>query len=128
MKKKLLIWLLVGLCIPITAFILAKVFTLIHYKCPWRYIFHLLCAGCGVTRMVKSIFKLELYNAFLYNPLFFIVGIIGIIYYVYILICILLNKKIIKPNKCCIIVILIVLILFMILRNIPGTFLYDIWP
>ena len=128
MKKKLIIWLLIGICVPILALITAQILTIINYKCPWRYMFHLLCAGCGVTRMVKSIFKLQFYNAFLYNPLFFIFGIIIIIYYVYILVCILLNKSIIKPNKYCVIVLSILLITFMILRNIPGTFLYNIWP
>ena len=127
-SKRIILWLLLGIVVPILVFILTKFLTFINYKCPWYNMFHFLCAGCGVTRMIKMIFELEFYKAFLYNPLFFMLLIICTIYYFYILFCIMLNKKYYKPNMKCLYSLIVILIIFMILRNIPGSVLYDLWP
>ena len=49
-----------------------------NYKCPWRRDFNIYCAGCGGTSMLRSLMKLDFYQAFRYNPLVFIlfVGVI----------------------------------------------------
>lgn len=88
-----------------------------NYKCPWKQL-GIECAGCGSTRMLKAILKLEFYQAFRYNPLTFILLILGVIYGIYVLISILLKKKYKIPGKKTLIALAIVLIVFMILRNI----------
>lgn len=126
-KKSLkIIVILIGL-ISI-AFVLVNFFTLIGYKCPWRLYFNIICAGCGVTRMIKSIFRLEIYNAFLYNPLFFILFSIIILYLLYVLICTILRKKYYVPSIKLLYPLAAIIVIFMILRNIPSSPLYDIWP
>lgn len=43
-----------------------------YIPCIFHKITHLYCPGCGLTRMIISIFKLNFYQAFRYNPLLFI--------------------------------------------------------
>ena len=100
------------------AFIWILILEKIHYECPFLKIFHIYCAGCGGTRMIHSILRLDLYQAFRYNPLLFIYLICGLIY-LFILIFIYIKKKeIILPSKYSLMIILIILLLYMILRNI----------
>ena len=40
--------------------------------CPIHELFHVDCPGCGISRMIFSIFELDFYQAFRYNPLLFI--------------------------------------------------------
>ena len=126
--KKIILLILSGIILVVLAYIAAKILTIINYKCPWRYMFHILCSGCGVTRMVKMLFKLEIYKAFLYNPLFFILLILALIYYVHLFICILFDKKVIKIKVHYLYYLAGIMLLFMIIRNIPGTPIYNIWP
>lgn len=86
--------------------------------CPFHKFTGFYCPGCGITRLLFSLIKLDFYQAFRYNPLVFILLIIGIIY--------LLIKSILKkfniiikvPNYVWYILIIIVII-YGILRNIP---------
>lgn len=43
-----------------------------QYECPIRKLTGLECPGCGGTRMLKSILKLDIKSAFLFNPYMFI--------------------------------------------------------
>lgn len=90
--------------------------------CPWKERFGIDCAGCGTTRMLKSILNLEIYQAFRYNPLMFILFALLLLYGIYYLICKIIKKKPLIPNKKGLIImsiiLLIVLILFTILRNL----------
>ena len=88
--------------------------------CPWKTNFNIDCAGCGATRMFKSLFKLDFYQAFRYNPLLFSLLIILIIYLIYILICKIKMIDYYKIQNRDLWIILILVILFMILRNISG--------
>lgn len=90
----------------------------VPYKCPWLEISGLYCAGCGFTRMIHSILKFEFYQAFRYNPLFFVLLILAFIYIIYVAICILLKKKYFKFNLKWLIGFAMVLLIFMILRNL----------
>lgn len=87
-------------------------------------IFHkftgLYCPGCGVTRMIISIFKLEFYQAFRYNPYLFILLIITIAYQIIKLITYKLLTKKIKLNNYIYVGLLITTIAFGILRNLPD--------
>lgn len=95
----------------------------IKYVCPFRKLFHIWCPGCGGTRMVKAIFHLEFYQAFRYNPLLFILLIMGLFYLLYMLIIYYKEKIVIKPSNKSIVFFIILLVIYMILRNIP-TFSY----
>ena len=70
------------------------------------------CPGCGVTRLLFSLLKLDFYQAFRYNPLIFVL-LIGYIIYK------LINLKFdIKLTKNTTYILLFVVILFGIVRNI----------
>lgn len=86
--------------------------------CIFYKLTNLYCPGCGVTRMLFSLIKLDFYQSFRYNPLVFI---LLIIYLLFKVICLLQNKKI-KIPEYVYYVILIVLIIYGILRNINTPF------
>lgn len=89
-------------------------------NCFFRDIFDIYCAGCGGTRMIISIFKLDFYQAFRYNPLMFIVLILGVIFIIYNIILKAIGKKLFIPKLKWWILLYIILVIYMILRNIPG--------
>lgn len=88
------------------------------FECPWKKVLGIDCGGCGTTRMIKSMLNLNFYQAFRYNPLTFILLILGLIYIVYCLVCLLLKKKYYKVNEKTLFILGIIVIIFMILRNI----------
>ena len=105
--------------IVIIAFV--KFLQIIDFRCFYRELFDIYCAGCGSTRMFESLFNFEIYQAFRYNPLIFILLIISLIYLIINIIrYVFLNKVFIKPSKEVLILIGILLIIYMVLRNVPG--------
>ena len=78
------------------------------------------CPGCGVTRMLISIFKLEFYQAFRYNVYLFLLLIITIVYQIIKLITYKLLTKKIRLNNYIYILLLMTTIAFGILRNLPN--------
>ena len=77
------------------------------------------CPGCGITRVLFSLLKLDFYQAFRYNPLIFILIIItGIYWLVKFILKKFINISIAIPNYVYYIL-LIIVIIFGILRNIP---------
>ena len=107
--------------IILISFILnVAIILLLEPPCPWKKNFNIECAGCGLTRMFISLYKLDIYQAFRYNPLMFCLLVIFIIYGLYILICKIIHKKYYKIKEREMWIILVLVILFMILRNIPG--------
>lgn len=119
MKKRILKLLLIYISSIITLLLSLKLLDIIEYKCPYRELLHIFCAGCGTTRMIRSLLKLQIYQAFRYNSLMFILGIISGIYVIYISILYIKGKKIPIPNNKVLISIGIILVIYMILRNIP---------
>lgn len=99
---------------------LLKILELINFKCIYQELFHIACFGCGFTRMISSLFKLEFYQAFRYNPLCFILVFVIIIFAVIDIIYYNFKKKFIKIPNIVIIVLVIIIFAFMIVRNIPG--------
>ena len=87
--------------------------------CPIHYLFHIYCPGCGLTRMIISIFKLNFYQAFRYNPYIFILLVLFILYGIYALIRYIITKKKTHISIKVLVGISISLIVYMILRNIP---------
>ncbi len=90
-----------------------------YIPCPIKQITGLYCPGCGITRMLTSILKLDFYKAFRYNPLLFIMLPFGI--YLYIDFLIRKEKSLYHkiPEKIWYLII-IILIIYGILRNIQA--------
>ena len=55
-----------------TAYLVWVLITDIRIPCPFYLLTNLYCPGCGITRMLMSIAKLDFYSAFYYNPLLFV--------------------------------------------------------
>lgn len=121
--KRIVIKILIFLIILILYLVLGSVFN-IYIGCPIHDITGFHCPGCGLTRMLLSILKLDFYQAYRYNPLLFIALPFIIFLYFNNLYCKLYNKKsIIKkiPNWFWYIILFIV-ILYGIMRNIIPYF------
>ena len=105
--------------ILVTYLILGKIFH-IYLKCPIHEIFHVYCPGCGLTRMLSSILKLDFYQAFRYNPLLFIMLPFSLLLLIEDVYSELKNKKSIYkriPN-CIWYIIIVILLIYAVLRNI----------
>lgn len=99
--------------------LLIKLLEFIKFDCIYRKLFNIYCPGCGVTRMIKSILKFDLYQAFRYNPLCFILFIISIPYFIYKTIIYIKTGNIKLPSLKLLIIIIVILFIYMFLRNIP---------
>lgn len=76
------------------------------------------CPGCGITRSLASILQGDVYQAFRFNALVFIIAPLYLLYmYTY-------KRQYIKFSKSLMSVILIITILFGILRNFP---MFSLW-
>ena len=118
MKKALLKFLIVVLIL--IAYLLLGHFFHLYFRCPIYTVTKLYCPGCGLTRMLLSILKLDFYQAFRYNPLIFIMLPFIIFLYIEKTYSETKNKKSISkkiPNYVWYIILIIVL-LYGILRNI----------
>lgn len=118
MKKRIVNVVLFIIAILITSITFLYIIKLIDFKCVFKEIFNVYCAGCGTTRMVESILKLDLYQAFRYNPLMFILFIILGIYMIYQIFIYIKKGSILKINIKVLIIIASLLIIYMIIRNI----------
>lgn len=116
-KKSIIVFIILSI-IFITFLYLNKKFSF-FIPCLFHQITHLYCPGCGATRMVLSILKLDFYKAFRYNPYLFIISPFLITYYIIYYINWLKDRQF-KINDKIWYFILIVGIVFSILRNIPA--------
>ena len=103
----------------IFSFIWVMLLYKIKYHCPFLHFFHIYCAGCGGTRMILSILRLDFYQAFRYNPLLFILFILGIIYFIIMIFIYIKKKIIVVPSFYSLLILLFILLVYMVLRNIP---------
>lgn len=105
--------------ILIAYLILGSIFH-IFIPCPIHSLTNLYCPGCGITRMLLSLCKLDFYQAFRYNPLAFIMLPIFIFYFIDYIISLFKNKKALytKINSKVCIVLIIIFIVYGIARNI----------
>lgn len=90
--------------------------------CIFNHTTGLLCPGCGTTRMLKSLFRLKIKEAFMFNPLVFcLLPFLGIYFFDRLLI-LLFNRKSFISKRVSIVfwnTALIITVIFGILRNIP---------
>ena len=123
MKKRLIKIIFLNAFIVIISFIyyfLNKYFN-IGIPCLFYKITGLKCPGCGITRLIFSLIKLDFRQAFFYNPLVFILlPFIGfyIIYQEYLYITKKEDQIIKKIPSYIYYVLIIILIIYAILRNI----------
>ena len=92
----------------------------LEIPCIFHKITKLYCPGCGVTRMLFSMIKLEFYQAFRYNPLVFIYFPFIMFYSIYRIVIYINNKKdniITKIPKNIILTLVIITIVYGFLRN-----------
>jgi len=116
MSKKSLIVILILLI----GYLIACIFYHPFIPCIFHEITGFYCPGCGITRMIVSIFKLDFYKAFRYNPLLFIFIPFIIVLTLNNIYCIIKNRVPIykKINNKFWVVIIIILIIYWIARNI----------
>ncbi len=76
----------VQLCISI--FFIYLFLSLLHVGCPIKFLTGISCPGCGMTRAVISVFRLNFKEAFHYHPLFLITPV---------MLCLFLLETAIKP-------------------------------
>lgn len=91
-------------------------------SCPIKYFTHLYCPGCGITRCIFSIIKLDFKSAFMYNQLVFCLLPFFMFYYVYYCYIYITNKNenlLNKIPRLVYILLLIIVLIFGALRNIP---------
>ena len=48
--------------------------------CPIKYITGIACPGCGMTRALRAVLRLDLAAAFYYHPLWILLPVLGILY------------------------------------------------
>ena len=64
------------LIVFVISLVIALTSGIINYICPFKFLFHISCPGCGLTRAFRAIINFNFYSAFNYNilsiPLFFI--------------------------------------------------------
>ena len=83
MKKRILNVLIGCILLLLLLLITIKMIDILHFNCIYKKLFNIYCAGCGTTRMIKCILNLEFKEAFMYNPLIFILLILFLIYLIY---------------------------------------------
>lgn len=110
-KIKIVSFLLFLVCACIFVYVLTTFH--IAIECPILKITGFYCPGCGITRLFKSLLTGNIYQAFRYNPLIFILIILIPIYFIV--------EKYLKAsikNKL-LYSLLIIILLYTIARNIP---------
>lgn len=91
--------------------------------CPFYHLTGFYCPGCGITRCLFSLIKLDFKHAFNYNMLVFIMLPFFMLYYIYINIIYILDRKnkiVEKVPSSFSYFLLVITILFGILRNIES--------
>ena len=118
-KKQEIRSLSIVILIILFAYLLYYFFTGNGIPCIFKKITGLYCPGCGITRMFLSLIKFDIYQAFRYNPLVFILIILYIIYRLVDIIVFIRTNNHFKINDRTYWFLLILVFCFAILRNIP---------
>lgn len=96
----------------------------ISIPCPIHYFTNLYCPGCGVSRMILSLLKLDIYQAFRYNQLLFLLFPFFIFFFINDIYSKLKKKESLykKVPEVIWYVLIIILIIYAIIRNINPYF------
>jgi len=110
----------ISVLLSVLIFIILILVIGIKIPCPFYILTGLHCPGCGITRCILSILKLDFYAAFRYNPLVFILLPFIFVYVIYKIYTWLFNKKdklTYKLEGYPVYILVIILIIYGILRN-----------
>ena len=102
MKKKLSVILLpfatFFLCYYVSAVFVKMMFT-VRYVCPARYLTGMYCPGCGATRALNSLLKLDFISSLKYNPIILIACVLLVLWYLQVFLSTFGSKKRIFPSE-----------------------------
>ena len=115
MKKKIIIGIFILLALLIVYYFLF-INLGIGIECPIHELTGIYCPSCGITRLIFSLFELNIAKAFRYNQYIFILLCLSI---VYLIIKYLFKIKISINNKYFYTIFIVSLIAWTIVRNIP---------
>ena len=118
MKKRIIKVIVLIILLSLSLLLSIKLLEIIKFKCIFKELFNIKCAGCGATRMLKELFKLNIYKAFMYNPVMFLYLLLFVIYFIYNALLYIKKGKIKLLRFSTIIILVVILFIFMILRNI----------
>ena len=111
---------LLVLCVLFVLYFVVSYYIHLYIPCLFHSLTGLLCPGCGITRMILSIFQGNFLVAFCYNKFLFLSFPIFVILFIDYVICIIRNVKPLYqkiPKNICYIY-LVCLLVFTVLRNI----------
>ncbi|MDR0426775.1 MAG: DUF2752 domain-containing protein [Clostridiales bacterium] len=90
------------------------------WLCPFYESLGVACPGCGATRCVTAIFRLELAAAYRYHTVVFVVFFIMLFSYIYAGYVLLRHNRFIQIDNAVPGLILAVILLYTLIRNLPG--------
>ena len=118
-KKQEISSLIIFILIILVTYLIYYLFTGNEIPCIFKKITGLYCPGCGITRMFFSLLRLDIYRAFRYNPLVFILLVSYLFYTIIDLVKYSKTNKHLKISNKIYWTLLILVFCFAILRNIP---------
>lgn len=121
MKKKITVvilpFILFAACL-IASRLFLNISESLHYVCPSYMITGILCPGCGATRALASLLKLDFVSSLRNNPIIIIMCISLLVWYLQLLMKTFgINKKIIPESKVFYITAAGIIIIYFVIRN-----------
>ncbi len=103
-------------------FMLSKLYlnaiTAVHFHCPFRVFWNIYCPGCGCTRALSCLLKLDIVSSLHNNPSIIIMCVFLALGYLKLLFSVFgINKKVIPESKMFYLVLSGILIVFFVIRN-----------
>lgn len=118
-KKHEISSLIIFILIILITYLIYYSFTGNGIPCMFKKLTGLYCPGCGITRMFLSLLRFDIYQAFRYNPLVFILLATYLFYIIIDLVKYSKTNKHLKISNKIYWTLLILVFCFAILRNIP---------
>lgn len=118
-KKQEISSLIIFILIILITYLIYYSFTGNGIPCMFKKLTGLYCPGCGITRMFLSLLRFDIYQAFRYNPLVFILLATYLFYIIIDLVKYSKTNKHLKISNKIYWTLLILVFCFAILRNIP---------
>lgn len=118
-KKQEISSLIIFILIILVTYLIYYLFTGNGIPCIFKKLTGLYCPGCGITRMFLSLLRFDIYQAFRYNPLVFILLATYLFYIIIDLVKYSKTNKHLKISNKIYWTLLILVFCFAILRNIP---------
>ena len=110
-----------GLFLVVGVYIVIWKLTGVGFVCPINFLTGWHCPGCGLTRMLAALLRLDLYQAFRFNPLLFVLLPAAIVLFVESRIARSQDRQpwVDKIPIACWIIVIVVLLIYGVIRNLP---------